>query len=84
MCLFNCARVKVSCMILKIDRDLLLTVQTSFVYLLRPSKSTGQTQLDVLRDVIVQTFLFVLQPVSRALQVETKILLIHRIRIESY
>ena len=36
-------------------------------------KSTGLTQIDVLRDVIVQTFLFVLQPVSRALQVETKI-----------
>ena len=39
----------------------------------RPSKSTGQTQLDVLRDVIVQTFLFVIWPVSRVLQIETKI-----------
>ena len=28
---------------------------------LRPSKSTGQTQLNILRDVIVQTFLFVIQ-----------------------
>ena len=26
---------KITCMILKIDKDLLLTVQTSFVYLLR-------------------------------------------------
>ena len=40
---------------------------------LRPSKSTGQTQLDVLRDVIVQTFLFVIRPVSPVLQVGTKI-----------
>ena len=36
-------------------------------------KSTGQTQLDVLRDVIVQTFLFVIRPVSQVLQIETKI-----------
>ena len=35
MCLLNRARVKDICMILKIDQDLLLTVQTSFVYLLR-------------------------------------------------
>ena len=40
---------------------------------LRPSKSTGQTQLDILRDVIVQTFLFVIRPVSRVLQVGIKI-----------
>ena len=40
---------------------------------LRPSKSTGQTQLDVLRDVIVQTFPFVIRSVSRVLQVGTKI-----------
>ena len=40
---------------------------------LRPSKSTGQTQLDILRDVIVQTFLFVIRPVSQVLQVGTKI-----------
>ena len=40
---------------------------------LRPSKSIGQTQLDVLRDVIVQTFLFVIRPVSQVLQVGTKI-----------
>ena len=40
---------------------------------LRPSKSIGQTQLDVLRDAIVQTFLFVMRPVSRVLQVGTKI-----------
>ena len=40
---------------------------------LRPSKSIGQTQLDILRDVIVQTFLFVIRPVSQVLQVGTKI-----------
>ena len=40
---------------------------------LRPSKSIGQTQLDILRDVIVQTFLFVVRPVSRVLQVGIKI-----------
>ena len=40
---------------------------------LRPSKSIGQTQLDVLRDVIVQTFLFVIRPVSQVLRVGTKI-----------
>ena len=40
---------------------------------LRPSKSIGQTQLDILRDVIVQTFLFVIRPVSRVLQVGIKI-----------
>ena len=32
MCSLNCARVKYICMILGIDQDLLLTVQTSFVY----------------------------------------------------
>ena len=40
---------------------------------LRPSKSTGQTQFDVMRDVIVQTFLLVIRPVSQVLQVGTKI-----------
>ena len=40
---------------------------------LRPSKSIGQTQLDILRDVIVQIFLFVIRPVSRVLQVGIKI-----------
>ena len=33
MCLLNCARVKVICIILKLDQNLLLTVQTSFVIL---------------------------------------------------
>ena len=40
---------------------------------LRPSKSVGQTQLDVLRDVVVQTFLFDIRPVSLVVQVGTKI-----------
>ena len=40
---------------------------------LQPSKSTGEPQLDVLRDVAVQTFLFVIRPVSRVLRVGTKI-----------
>ena len=40
---------------------------------LRPSNSTGQTQLDILRDVIVQTFLFVIRPVSQVLRVGTNI-----------
>ena len=31
---------------------------------LRPSKSIGQTRLHVLRDVIVQTFRFIIRPVS--------------------
>ena len=39
----------------------------------RPSKSAGQTRLDILRDVIVQTYLFVIRSVSRLLQVGTKI-----------
>ena len=38
---------------------------------LRPSKSTGQTYLDILRDVIVQIFLLATWPVSRVLQIET-------------
>ena len=33
----------------------------------------GQSQLNVLRDVIVQTFLFVIRAVSRVLQVGAKI-----------
>ena len=36
-------------------------------------KSTGQTQLDVLRDMIVQIFPLVFWPVSRVLHIETKI-----------
>ena len=40
---------------------------------LRPSKSTGQTQLDIFRDVIVQIFPLAIWPVSRVLQIETKI-----------
>ena len=40
---------------------------------LRPSKSTGQTQLDVLRDVIRQIFPLFISPVSRVLRIETKI-----------
>ena len=43
---------------------------------LRPSKSIGQTQLDILRDAILQTFLFVVRPVSQVLKL--------RIRIEGY
>ena len=41
---------------------------------LRPSKSTSQTQLIyILRDVIVQIFPHAIWPVSRVLQIETKI-----------
>ena len=40
---------------------------------LRPSKSTGQTRSDILRDVIVQIFPHAIWPVSRVLQIETKI-----------
>ena len=40
---------------------------------LRPSKSTWQTRLDILRDVIVQIFPLAIWPVSRVLQIETKI-----------
>ena len=40
---------------------------------LRPSKSTGQTQLDVLRDVIRQIFPLFISPVSQVLRIETKI-----------
>ena len=39
----------------------------------RLSKSTGQTWLDILRDVIVQIFPLATWPVSRVLQIETKI-----------
>ena len=40
----------------------------------QPSKSTGQTRLDVLRDVmIVQIFPLAIWPVSRVLQAKTKI-----------
>ena len=37
------------------------------------SQSTGRTQLDVLRAVIVQIFLMLLWPVSRVFKSETKI-----------
>ena len=40
---------------------------------LRPSKSTGQTQFDILRDVVVQIFPLAIWPVSRVQQIETKI-----------
>ena len=40
---------------------------------LPPSKSTGQTQFDVLRDEIVQIFLLFILPVSRAPRIETKL-----------
>ena len=40
---------------------------------LRPSKSTGQTQFDVLRDEIVQIFPLFILPVSRAPRIETKL-----------
>ena len=40
---------------------------------LRPSKSTGQTRLDILRDVIVEIFPHATRPVSRVLQIKTKI-----------
>ena len=40
---------------------------------LRPSKSTGQTQLDILCDVIVQIFSPCHMAGLRVLQIETKI-----------
>ena len=40
---------------------------------LRLSKSTGQTRLDIMRDVIMQVFPLATWPVSRVLQIETKI-----------
>ena len=40
---------------------------------LRSSKSIGQTQLDIMRDVIVQIFPLAIWPVPRVLQIETEI-----------